>query len=130
VLQANVPAIRQAAADAFTFDPREEAESQAIAEEGARVWVVTSTGEADRATDLAGFLDYNGFAASAPRGRNPDTAEPTAVIAYNGAETRFPASIAWLEARFKVTVTPRADAKAGTDILVVQGTKTPKVRAP
>jgi len=131
VLQANVPAIRQAAADAFTFDPREEAESQAIAEEGARVWVVTSTGEADRATDLAGFLDYNGFAASAPRGRNPDTAEPTTVvIAYNGAETRFPASIAWLEARFKVTVTPRADAKAGTDILVVQGTKTPKVRAP
>jgi hypothetical protein len=52
------------------------------------------------------------------------------VIAYNGAETRFPETIAALEARFKVTATPVADAKAGTDILVVQGTKTPTYRAP
>jgi hypothetical protein len=52
------------------------------------------------------------------------------VIAYNGAETRFPASIAWLESQFKVTATPRLDPKAGTDILVVQGTKTPAYRAP
>ncbi len=131
VLQANVPAISQAAANAFSFDPRQEAERRAIAEEGARVWVVTSTGETTRATDLAGYLEYNGFAASAPRGRNPDTVEPaTAVIAYNGAETRFPASIAWLEAQFKVKVTPRTDPKAGTDIVVIQGTKTPAYRAP
>jgi LCP family protein required for cell wall assembly len=131
VLQANVPAIREAAANAFIFDPREEAERQEIAQEASRVWVVTSTKEADRATDLAGYLDYNGFAASAPRGRNPDKVEPTTVvIAYNGAEARFPAAIAWLEARFKITVTPRTDAKAGTDILVVQGTTTPKFRAP
>jgi LCP family protein required for cell wall assembly len=131
VLQANVPAIREAAANAFAFDPREAAERQAIAEEGARVWVVTSTNEADRATDLAAYLDYNGFAASAPRGRNPEKVEPiTVVIAYNGAETRFAASIAWLEAQFKVTVTPRTDARAGTDILVVQGTTTAKLGAP
>jgi len=128
---ANVPAIRQAAANAFKFDPREEAARQDISDEGARVWVVTSTKEASRATDLAGYLDYNGFAASAPRGRNPASVEPTTVvIAYNGADTRFPASIAWLEARFKVTVTPRTDARAGTDIMVVQGTKTPKYVAP
>ena len=131
VLQANVQAIRTAAANAFTFDPREEAGRQAIAEEGARVWVVTSTGEPDRATDVAGYLEYQGFAASAPRGRNPDTVEPTtAVIAYNGADTRFPETIAWLEAHFKVTVTPVTDAKAGTDIQVVQGTKTPTYKAP
>ncbi len=131
VLEANVPAIRLAAASAFEFDPREEAQRQQIAEEGARVWVVTSTGEAARATDLAGYLEYNGFAASAPRGRNPEKVEPsTVVIAYNGAETRFPASIAWLEAQFKVTVTPRTDARAGTDILVVQGTTTAKLSAP
>ncbi len=131
VLEANVPAIRAAAANAFTFDPREESERQAIAEEGARVWVVTSTGEAGRAADLAGYLEYHGFAASAPRGRNPDAVEPTTVVvAYNGAETRFPASIAWLETRFKLTVTPLTDAKAGTDIVVVQGTNTAKLRAP
>jgi LCP family protein required for cell wall assembly len=131
VLQANVPAIRQAAANAFSFDPRQEAERQAIAEEGARVWVVTSTRETSRATDLAGYLEFNGFAASAPRGRDPAKVEPTsALIAWNGAETRFPASIAWLEAQLKVTVTPRTDPKAGTDILVIQGTKTPAYRAP
>jgi LCP family protein required for cell wall assembly len=131
VLQANVPAIREAAANAFTFDSREEAERQAIAQEGARVWAVTSTGETNRATDLAGYLEYHGFAASAPRGRNPEEVAPTTlVIAYNGAETRFPASIAWLEARFEITVTPRTDTKAGADLVVVQGTSTPKVRAP
>jgi len=131
VVIAKVPEIRKAAANAFKFDPREEADRQAIAEEGARVWVVTSTKEAARATDVAAYLEYNGFASSAPRGRNPDTVEPTTVvIAYNGAENRFPESIAWLEARFKITVTPRIDAKAGTDILVVQGTKTPKYQAP
>ncbi|MFH1475470.1 MAG: LCP family protein [Chloroflexota bacterium] len=131
VLQANVPAIRQAAANAFKFNPREEDERQAIAEEGARVWVVTGTREPTRATDLAGYLDYHGFAASAPRGRNPAKAEPTTVvIAYNGAETRFPLTIAWLESHLKVTVTPQVDAKAGSDILVVQGTKTAKLAAP
>ena len=52
------------------------------------------------------------------------------MVAYNGAETRFPASIAWLETRFKLTVTPLTDAKAGTDIVVVQGTKTAKLSAP
>jgi len=131
VLQANVSAIREAAANAFAFDPREAAERQAIAEEGARVWVVTSTNEADRATDLAAYLDYNGFAASAPGARTPEKVEPlTVVIAYNGAEARFAASIAWLEAQFKVTVTPRTDARAGTDILVVQGTTTAKLGAP
>ncbi|HSW43067.1 MAG TPA: LCP family protein [Patescibacteria group bacterium] len=131
VLQANVAAIRQAVADAFAFDPREESERQALAAEGARVWVVTSTGEATRAADLAGYLEYHGFAASAPRGRSPDLVEAeTVVIAYNGAETRFPLSIAWLEARFTVTVTPQVDAKAGTDILVIQGTNTPPYHAP
>ena len=103
----------------------------AFAAEGARVWVVTSTREAARATDLAEYLEYHGLAASAPRGRNPDTAEPaTAVIAYNGAGTRFPLTIAWLEARFKTIATPVADAKAGTDIVVVQGTTTPSHKAP
>ena len=84
-----------------------------------------------QAPDLAAYLEYHGFAASAARGRNPETVEPTtAVIAYNGAETRFPETIAWLEARFKVTATPVTDPKAGIDILVVQGTKTPTYRAP
>ena len=50
--------------------------------------------------------------------------------AYNGAETAFPKTIAALEALFKVTAAPVTDAKAGTDIVVVQGTQTPTCRAP
>jgi LCP family protein required for cell wall assembly len=131
VLQANVQRIRQAARSAFKFDARDQAARQAIAEEGAVVWVVSSTGEAGRATDLAGYLDYEGFAASVPRGGAPDTVSPATVItAYNGAEERLPKTIARLEELFKTTVVTAVDEKMRSDIVVVQGTKTPKLEAP
>jgi hypothetical protein len=131
VLQANVPRIRQAARGAFDFDPRAQAERQAIAEEGAVVWVVSGTGEGPRAESLAGYLDYEGFAASVPRGGAPDTVSPATVItAYNGAEERLPKTIARLEELFKTTVVTAVDEKMRSDIVVVQGTKTPKLEAP
>ena len=96
-----MPAIREAAANAFTFDPGEEAERQAIAEEGARVWVVTSTGERGRAADLAGYLEYHGL--RAPRRRADADARGGRAgqhrdRATTGPRTGFPATIAWLEA--------------------------------
>ncbi|MCU0477399.1 MAG: LCP family protein [Chloroflexi bacterium] len=131
VLQANVARIRQAAAGAFDFDPREQAQRQAIAEEGAVTWVVTSTGEAARATSLAEYLDYEGFAASAPRGQARETAAATTILeAYNGAETTFPKTIARLEALFGVTVVARVDPKMRADVVVVQGTRTPALEIP
>jgi len=131
VLQANAKRIRQAARNAFDFDPREQAQRQEIAQEGAVVWVVSGTGEAGRATNLAAYLDYEGFGASAPRGQAPDKAAPRTVItAYNGAETKFAATVARLEQLFKVTVVPATDPKMRADIVVVQGTKTQRLAAP
>ncbi len=131
VLAANVPRIRQAARTAFDFDPREQAQRQAIAEEGAVTWVVSSTGQGARATALAAYLDYEGFAASAPRGQSPDTVAPTTIVtAYNGAETTFATTVARLEKLFKVTAVTAADPKARADIVVIQGTDTPQLKAP
>ena len=131
VLQANVSRIQQAAASAFDFDPREQAQRQEIAEEGAVVWVVSSTGETGRATTLAGYLDFEGFAASPPRGQEPDTTTATTVVtAYNGAEATYPKTIARLEKIFGVTVTTATDPKMRADIVVVQGTATPALEAP
>jgi hypothetical protein len=130
VLRANVARIRQAAARAFNFNPLEEEQRQAIAEEGATVWVVTSTGEPARATSLAGYLDYEGFSASVPRGQKAPAVAATVVQAYNGAETTFPRTIARLESLFKVTVVTRTDSKMTADIVVVQGTRTGRYAPP
>jgi len=131
VLQADVARIRQAAASAFDFDPREQAQRQEVAQEGAVVWVVSSTGEAGRAASLAGYLDFEGFASSAPRGQNPETTAPTTVVtAYNGAETKYPRTIARLEALFGVTVVTAVDTKMRADVVVVQGTATPVLEPP
>jgi LCP family protein required for cell wall assembly len=131
VLQANVPRIRQAARSAFDFDPRAQAERQAIAEEGAVVWVVSGTGEGARAESLARYLDYEGFAASMPRGGAPDTvARRTIVTAYNGAETRFPLTAARLAELFEVTVVLDPEPGKAADFVVVQGVRTPQLEVP
>jgi LCP family protein required for cell wall assembly len=131
VLQANVERIRQAAATAFDFDPREQAQRQGIAEEGAGVWVVSSTGEPARAAALAAYLDFAGFAASAPQREVPETvATGTIVTAYNGAEARFPRTIARLEEIFAVTAVTATDPKMRADVVVTQGTRTPRLEAP
>jgi LCP family protein required for cell wall assembly len=131
VLQANVPRIRQAARSAFDFDPRAQAERQAIAEEGAVVWVVSGTGEAARAEDLARYLDYEGFAASMPRGGAPDTlARRTIITAYNGAESRFPLTAARLEELFEATLVVVADPAKAADFVVIQGVRTPVLEVP
>jgi LCP family protein required for cell wall assembly len=131
VLQANVARIKQAAAHAFDFDPRVQAERQDVAEEGAVVWVSSGTGEADRAATLAGYLDFEGFAASAPRLKAPATVAPkTVVTAYNGAETKYPKTIARLQDIFNVTVVLADDPKMLADVVVLQGTRTPRLAAP
>ena len=106
IIVPNVPRIRAAVKDAFTTDPADEATRQAVAEEAAGVWVLNGTGDRDRGTRIAGFLDYHGLAASAPRQKPPGAVPAdTTIVAYNGAETKFPATIAYLEKTFGVTVT-------------------------
>jgi LCP family protein required for cell wall assembly len=126
-----VDKIRAAVRTAFTTDPADEALRQKLAEEGAGVWVLNSTGERERGARLAGYLEYFGLAASAPRqtpegGVHPDST----VVVYNGAETRLPATIAYLEQLLGVTATFEADAAIRTDIVVTVGRDTPELEAP
>jgi LCP family protein required for cell wall assembly len=127
VIEPNVARIRVAVKTAFTADPAIEATRQAIAQEQAVTWVLDGSGVSGQSTTVADYLVSMGFDASAPRQRPTTTPAKTEVIAYNGAETKYPASIAYLEQLFGVTVTPVADPTATADIVVVtaKGTTVP-----
>ena len=91
--------------DAFTTDPRDEALRQALAGEGAQVWVLNGTGDSSLAADLSNYLDYHGLAASVPRGKPPGAVPAhTVVTVYNGAESGLTATIPYLQQLFGVTV--------------------------
>lgn len=126
-----VDKIRAAVRNAFTADPADEALRQKLAEEAAGVWVLNSTGDRDRGARLAGFLEYYGLAASAPR-QTPQggVQDDTKVVVYNGAEVRSAASIAFLEELLGVTATLADDDAIRTDIVVTIGRTTPDLEAP
>ena len=82
---------------------------------------------------LAGYLDYEGFAASAPRGRAPGhraCREDHHPGLQRRGDERSRRRSRRLEALFKVTVVPVADPKMRADVVVVQGTRTPVLEAP
>ncbi len=123
--------IKDAVETAFTTDPRDEALRQTLAAEGASVWVLNGTSTANRGARLAGFLEYNGLAASAPRAK-PKGAVPakTVITVYNGAAADLSATIDYLEALFKVKVVTATDPAIRTDIVVTIGRNTPKLEPP
>jgi LCP family protein required for cell wall assembly len=131
VVLPNVARIKQAVKNAFAGDPRDEALRQALAAEGARVWVLNGTSETNRGARLAGYLEYHGLAASAPRGR-PKGSVPakTVITVYNGAESKVPAAIAYLEQLFDVKVTTKADPAIPVDVVVTIGRSTPELEPP
>jgi hypothetical protein len=126
-----VDKIRAAVRNAFTTNPADEALRQKLAEEAAGVWVLNSTGDRDRGARLASYLDYYGLAASAPR-QVPagGVLADSTIVVYNGAETRLPASIAYLEELLGVTATFDVDDAIRTDIVVTIGRGTPDLEAP
>ena len=123
--------IRAAVRDAFTTDPADEATRQNLAEEGGQVWVLNGTSDGGRGAALAGFLDFHGLAASAPR-QKPAGAVPanTTIVVYNGAEANLPDTIAYLEKTFGVKVTLKTDPAIRTDVVITIGKKTPNLEAP
>ena len=127
----NVSKIRAAVRDVFTADPADEALRQTLAQEGGGVWVLNGTADTGRGTRVAGYLDYHGLAASAPR-QTPTGPVPadTRIVVYNGAEANLPQTIAYLEKTFGVTVTTKADPAIRTDIIVTVGKATPELDAP
>ena len=89
IIVPNVSKIRAAVKNAFTTDPADEAQRQKLAQEASR----RLGPQRDRATPaagraIAGYLDYHGLAASAPRQKPPGAVPAnTKIVAYNGAET-------------------------------------------
>ena len=68
----------------------------------------TARATATAGRDLAGYLEYHGLAASAPRQRPPGAVPAnTTIVVYNGAEADLAATIAYLEKTFGVTVDDR-----------------------
>jgi LCP family protein required for cell wall assembly len=131
-LSPNVARIRAAVASAFDFDPRLEAERQAVAQEGARVWVLNGTGLPGTAADVAGYLDFRGVAASAPNQRPPAGSVPadTVIRVYNGAAAKLPLTVTLLQDVFGVVAIPVTDPAVRVDVVVTTGQKTPTLQAP
>ncbi len=130
-LSPNVPRIRAAVAGAFDFDPRVEAQRQAVAQEDAGVWVLNGTGANGTAAAVAGYLDFRGVAASAPNQAPSGKVPPDTVIrAYNGAAAKLPLTIALLKDVFGVPVVSVTDPTVKVDVIVTTGVKTPTLEAP
>jgi hypothetical protein len=131
VVLPKIDRIKAAVKNAFTEDPRDEELRESLAAEGAQVWVLNGTNTQNRGSRLAGFLEYHGLAASAPRG-TPDGPVPakTVVTVYNGAEADLPGTIAYLESLFKVTVKTATDPAIRADVVITIGRDTPQLEPP
>jgi LCP family protein required for cell wall assembly len=131
IIEPAVDKIRAAVSTAFTANPADEVLREKLAEEGASVWVLNSTGDALRASGLANYLEYYGLAASAPRQKpSGGILADTTIVVYNGAATRLAGTIAYLEQTFGVTATSKADSAVHADVVVTIGRSTPDLEAP
>jgi LCP family protein required for cell wall assembly len=126
----NVGRIRAAVRDAFTVDPAAEAVREKLAEEAATIFVLNGSGQPGQAANIAGFLDYQGMEASAPNQRPRGSPSTTRIVAYNGAETKVPDTIAYLQQLFGVQVTTATDPNAHADIIVTTARTTPSLTPP
>jgi LCP family protein required for cell wall assembly len=131
IIVPRIDRIRAAVRDAFNIDPTFAEQRDAIAEEGAEVWVLNGSGSPGEASDLAAYLEYRGIAATAPNQR-PDTTglSGTTIKAYNGAETTFPLTVAALQDIFGVTVVPATDPNIHADFVVTSAKSTPDLTPP
>jgi LCP family protein required for cell wall assembly len=123
--------IRDAVDRAFRGNPADEARRQRLSQEGAQVWVLNGTDSPGRGSQIAGFLAYQGMAASAPRQR-PDGGVPanTRIVLYNADPEDFPETIKYLENRFDVEVKTESDPSVGADIVITIGRNTPELVPP
>jgi len=126
----NVDRIRRAVAAAFKGDAQLEDRREQLGSEGAQVWVLNGTSQSGMASDIAGYLLYNGVSASAPNQRVQQRPQDTRIVVYNGAESKLTATLAYLQSVFKVTPTMATDPKIAADIVITTGQRTPELAAP
>jgi LCP family protein required for cell wall assembly len=131
IIEPNISRIRQAVHDAFNIDPQFAEQRDAVAQEGAEVWVLNGSGQSGEAATLAAYLDYLGIAATAPNQR-PDTTglSGTTIKAYNGADQSNPLTLAMLQQVFGVTAIPVTDPNVHVDFAVITSKSTPLLTPP
>ncbi|MEO5703932.1 MAG: LCP family protein [Candidatus Limnocylindrales bacterium] len=131
IIQPRVTRIRAAVAEAFNVDPGFAEARDALAEEGAELWVLNGSGRTGEAARLSDYLSYLGLAASAPN-QKPDTAglSATTIRAYNGAETALPLTLAALRAVFGVEVIAIVDPAIRVDFMIITAASTPQLTPP
>ena len=125
-----VSKVRAAVRSAFSANPANETQRETIADEGASVWVLNGSGRSGQASDIAGYLEFQGINASAPTQRPPATPSVTKIVVYNGAENDDPATVALLEKLFGVTATTVNDPTAKVNIVITTAKSTPKFTPP
>ena len=131
IIQPKVSRIRAAVAEAFAIDPAFADKRDALAQEGALVWVLNGSGRTGEAAHLADYLSYLGLAATAPI-QKPDTSglSATTVRAYNGAEDKFPLTLQELQTLFGVQVVSITDPAVRVDFTIITGGSTPQLTPP
>ncbi len=131
IIQPRVERIRGAVADAFRIDPAFAEARDALAQEGAELWVLNGSGRTGEAGRLAEYLSYLGLSASAPNQR-PDTSglNGTTVRAYNGADQEFPLTLTALREVFGVDVELVTDPAIRVDFTIITGQNTPQLTPP
>ena len=118
--------IRAAVKEAFTVDPAFADARDAIASEGATLWVLNGSGKSGEASSLAAYLNYYGIAATALT-QKPDTTglSATTIRVYNGAEDRDPLTIQALQTFFGVKPILINDPAIRVDIVIITAKSTP-----
>jgi LCP family protein required for cell wall assembly len=131
IIQPYVPRIRAAVQEAFTIDPNFEAAREALTQEAAAVWVLNGSRSSGEASQIAGYLDYLGIAATAPNQRPDISGQPTTTIRlYNGAADRLPLTVGALRQLFGVAPVAVTDPTVHVDIIVITANSTPTLTPP
>jgi LCP family protein required for cell wall assembly len=124
VIIPNVQRIRNAVKDAFSEDPQLEDQRDAFAQEGASIFVLNGSGRQGQASNIAGYLEYYGLAASAPVQKPDLVPKSTSIVVYNGREADLASTVDYLEKLFGVTATLKDDPAARADILITTAKST------
>jgi len=130
VIIPKVQLIKQAVAAAFSGNPQVEDQRDALAQEGAAIWVLNGANKQGQASDVAGYLEYNGLSASAPVQKPDLIPKSTSLVVYNGAETDDPLTVAYLEKLFNTKAVLKNDPTARVDIVITTAKSTPSLVAP
>jgi LCP family protein required for cell wall assembly len=130
VILPNVARIKQAVKDAFSVSPQVQDQRDALAQEGASIWVLNGTTKQGQASDIAAYLEYYGLNASAPVQKPDVKPARTSITVYNGAETSLQSTVAFLEQLFDTKIVLKNDPTARVDVVITTAKTTPSLVPP